>query len=247
MAVHFEYLGEDQMFPAAKKWKVEAIHVTTTRNKRKFTLEELTIAGRSLAYRPLNINHDRSKPLQFPENCTEACHFNKARMAVDAIFHISDPAVNALIETNRINTVSIEQIPTLGETCDQIACEQHGVAFIGMALLESHVPPGDKDATGIVHVESQEAKTEKISDLLVSDEQRICPDCTDFEACHTCKHKTAQGENKIAEQIEKIVKQSPKLKKEQIIGKAIAAAGLAGTVAESWWWYNHTEKKYNWT
>ena len=58
--VHFEYLGEGQDY-GGKIWKVEAIHVTTTRNKRMFTQTELEAAGRSLSFRPLNINKDKKK------------------------------------------------------------------------------------------------------------------------------------------------------------------------------------------
>lgn len=179
MEVKFEYLGEDKDFTNAKVWKVEAIHVTTTRNMRKFTKTELEASGRSLSFRPLNINHDSSRQLQFPDNATLAMHFNPTTNAVEGAFRVSDPAINAMIETGRINAVSIEQIPTLGETCNQIICEQHGVAFIGMALLESNVPPGDPGTINkIVAMES----------LIVSDAQRECKECSDDTKCHTCKH-----------------------------------------------------------
>jgi hypothetical protein len=115
----------------------------------------------------------------FPENATLAMHFNPANMAVEGKFRIVDPTINAMIETGRINAVSIEQIPTLGEDCNEILCEQHGVAFIGMALLEADVTPGDPLTTNkIVRVES----------LLVEDGQRICKECTDFEKCSKCSH-----------------------------------------------------------
>lgn len=249
MKVNLEYLGEDRLFPGAKRWKVEAIHVCTTRNQRKFTLKEQRIAARSLSFRHLNLNHDsKNKLLSFPENCTEGCHFNEARKAVDTVFRVSDPAVNAMIETGRIHAVSIEQIPTLGETCNEIACEQHGVAYIGMALLEKGVVPGDRDATGIVRVESLEEGTEvKIEDLMVSDDQRTCEECTDFEACHTCKHKTAKGEAAIAEQIKKIVEAHPEWKRDQVIAEALEKSGLAKNTETAWWWWNHTTEKYpNW-
>lgn len=187
--VKFEYLGEDKDFPNAKTWKVEAIHVTTTRNKRKFTEAELKEAGASLSFRSLNINHDTDRQLLFPENATLAMRYNESKRAVMGRFRVADPTTNAMIETGRINTVSIEQIPTLGESCNEISCEQHGVAFIGMALLEADILPGDPQANII--------KTEKftaslISELIISDAQRECKECTDFVACHKCKHK---GEN----------------------------------------------------
>jgi hypothetical protein len=181
--VNIEYLGEDVDSPDAKIWKVEAIHVTTTRNKRKFTKAELESAGRSLSFRPLNINHDASKQMPYPENSTRAMHFNPATMAVEGSFRVTDPVINAMIETRRINSVSIEQIPTLGESCNEILCEQHGVAFIGMALLESTVLPGDPGTVNKI------VKSESFKELLVSDEQRVCKECSDEAVCHKCTHK----------------------------------------------------------
>ena len=182
MEAKFEYLGEDVDQPDAKIWKVEAIHVTTTRNKRKFTKAELEAAGRSLSFRPLNINHDSNRQLPYPENSTRAMHFNPTSMAVEGTFRVTDPAINAMIETGRINSVSIEQIPTLGESCNEILCEQHGVAFIGMALLESNVLPGDPATVNKIHKES-------LDKLLVEDAQRECFECSDFTKCHSCAHK----------------------------------------------------------
>ena len=182
MEAKFEYLGEDVDQPNAKIWKVEAIHVTTTRNKRKFTRAELEASGRSLSFRPLNINHDNNRQLAFPENSTRAMHFNPQTMAVEGTFRVTDPAINAMIETGRINSVSIEQIPTLGESCNEILCEQHGVAFIGMALLESDVLPGDPNTVNKIRKES-------IDKLIVEDAQRECFECSDFTKCHKCSHK----------------------------------------------------------
>lgn len=248
MQVKLEYLGEDRLFPGAKRWKVEALHVGTTRNKRKFTLDEMRIASRSLSFRMLNINHDSEhRLLPYPENATEGCHFNEQRMAVDCIFHVSDPAVNALIETNRINSVSIEQIPTLGEQCDEISCEQHGVAFIGMALLEMSVPPGDKDASGIVRAESflDPVQEELLQDLLVSNGQRTCKDCTDFEACHTCTHTVMKGEDCMADNIREIKSKHPSMKQDQVIAIALSKCGLSRNQQEAWWWYHHTNELYS--
>lgn len=177
-----EYLGEDKDFEGAKIWKVEALHVITTRNKRKFTKAELESGGRSLSFRPLNINHDSSRQLPFPENATLAMNFNESLMAVEGKFRVVDPTINAMIETGRINAVSVEQIPTLGETCDEILCEQHGVAFIGMALLESDVLPGDPQTVNKI-------RPEAFKDILVSDAQRECKGCTDYQKCQPCTHK----------------------------------------------------------
>ena len=187
MEAKFEYVGEDIDQPNAKIYKVEAIHVSTTRNRRKFTKAELEAGARSLSFRPLNINHEESRGLKYPENSTRAMHFNVSKMAVEGTFRVTDPIINAMIETGRINSVSIEQIPTLGESCNEIICEQHGVAFIGLALLESDVSPGDPKTINTI-------KKESISDLFIEDAQRECVECTDEIRCLSCTH---QREEKI--------------------------------------------------
>jgi len=239
--VYFEYLGEDRDFPNSKKWSVEAIHVKTTRNGRKFTKAELEKAGRSLAFRPLNINHDDNRQLPFPENATLDMDFNPVTMAVEGRFRVMDPAINAMIETGRINTVSIEQIPTKGEDCNEIVCVQHGVAFIGMALLENHILPGDAEANHIVRAESAR---QTLEELLVSNDQRTCPDCTDFEACHTCKHTVEQGDDCISRNIREIKKENPDMKMDQVIAIAFSKCGLSKNSESAWWWYNRTASRF---
>ena len=122
--VHFEYMGEDIEIPGAIIWKVEAIHVTTTKNRRKFTMSELQEAGRSLSFRPLDINHDIERVLPFPDNKTLHMNFNPDKMVVEGKMSIVDKQTNFDIETGKIENVSIEQIPSK-ETCNEISCEQH--------------------------------------------------------------------------------------------------------------------------
>jgi len=241
--VKFEYLGEDRDFPDAKTYRVEAIHVTTTRNKRKFTQAELEMGGRSLSFRSLNINHDDNRQLPFPENATLVMEFDKSRMAVVGKFRVMDPAVNAMIETKRITKVSIEQIPTRGESCNEIVCEQHGVAFIGMALLENDVLPGDKDAE--ISNESFVAPHQSISSILVSDGQRTCKECTDFEPCHNCRHKTEQGDDCMSGHIAEIKKAHPDMDRDQVVAIAINKCGLSKNTSEAWYWYRRAVEKYN--
>ncbi len=176
-----EYMGEDRNFPGAKLWSVEAIHVTTTRNKRKYTESELIAAARSLSFRPLNINHEEAQTLPFPGNTTMFMEYDAMSRSVKGTFRVIDPHVNEMINSNRITTVSIEQLPTAGETCNKVSCEQHGVAFIGLALLEQHLMPGDKDAV---------IKKEMVSidDIFVGNLQRECIRCTDELKCNSCKH-----------------------------------------------------------
>lgn len=243
MEVKLEYLGEDRDFPDAKTWKVEAIHVTTTRNMRKFTQKELEMGGRSLSFRPLNINHDDNRQLPFPENATLGMEFDSSRMAVVGRFRVMDPAVNAMIETERIRTVSIEQIPTKGESCNEVVCEQHGVAFIGMALLENGIIPGDKDAN--ISKESFASPHLLISSILISDGQRTCKECTDYEPCHTCKHKTEQGDDCMSDHIAEIKKAHPDMDRDQVIAIALSKCNLNENEESTWWWWNRAIERYN--
>ena len=191
MKVFCEYMGEDREVKGSKIYKVEAINVTTTRNRRKFTHKELAIAGRSLSFRPLNRNHEEALIFNkggFLYNTTLDMHYNESKKLVEGRIRISESEVIRKIDNGEINAVSIEQMPTQGETCDVISCEQHGVAFIGMALLDSDVMPGDPNTK--IHLESVQADFESIESITISNAQRECQDCTDHVACHKCSHKS---------------------------------------------------------
>lgn len=188
--MNFEYLGEDVVFPGSKFYHVEAIHVTTTGNRRKFTEAELKEAGRSLSFRPININHDESKTLKYPQNATVEMHYNSVKKVVEGRLRIADKEIQKRMEAGEFPHVSIEQIPTRGESCNEILCEQHGVAFIGIALLETGVAPGDPNA-------HPSRKPEYVlSESIVPDKQRECKECTDFKACCNCtgNHPESTGQ-----------------------------------------------------
>lgn len=226
--VHFEYLGEDQTFDGSKVWKVEAIHVTTTRNKRMFTQAELEASGRSLSFRPLNINHDIRQGLSFPENATLAMNFNPKSMSVEGSFRVTDPTINALIETGRIKQVSIEQIPTGGESCNEIRCEQHGVAFIGMALLESDVMPGDPMANI------------KLEALLVSNAQRECTQCSDEIPCEACSNHSPRTPQSTLKEIHETY---PNWHMTKVITETLSKCHITHPESASSW-YEYLEPKY---
>lgn len=135
-----EYLENDR---DGTVYKIEALHVTTTKNRRRYGKEELQQAARSLSFRPLNINHNDDAMLPYPENQTLETDFDSVKNAVSGRMRIADKTVNKLIESGRINRLSVEQLPVKGETCDDMACEQHGVVFVGLALLTSDTTPGD--------------------------------------------------------------------------------------------------------
>lgn len=243
MEVKLEYLGEDKSVAGAKIWKVEAIHVTTTRNKRKFTLTELKESARSLAFRGLNRNHEENRQLPWPENTTRNMTFNQNTMAVEGTIRVADPDVNALIEAKKIIKLSIEQIPMSGESCNDVSCEQHGVVFIGLALLDEGIVPGDEGAEIKGFVKSERAQKalsnyETISDLLVSDEQRTCHDCSDNEACHECKHKMEAGDICMEKTIREIQHTHPEFSMNQILAEAVSKCGVNHNEAEAWAWWN---------
>lgn len=136
----------------ARVWKVKALHVGTTKNRTKFTEEELRAAARSLAWRPVNINHPsinnhpKARYLPFPENAVISAEYENG--AVEAIVWISDPDVNRMIETGEINKASIEWVARDAKQVNGI--EPKGVVFTGLALLTKDLEPGDPLASIIV-------------------------------------------------------------------------------------------------
>jgi hypothetical protein len=111
-------------------------------------------------------------------------------------------------------------MPTRGETCDIVSCEQHGVAFIGLALLEKGVMPGDPNTK--IHLESFRGET--ITSLLVSTAQRECENCTDFTPCTKCEHKINR-EDCMADAIKEIKSTHPDWEQKRIIAVALSKCG----------------------
>lgn len=255
MEVKFEYQGEDREIPGAAIYDVEAIHVTTTRNQRRFTQKELEHAAVSLAFRQLNINHDISRGLKWPENTTLGMEYSPEKQAVVGRIRVADEHIKQMIELGKIKKLSIEQIPTKGETCNKILCEQHGVAFIGLALLEFDVTPGDEMAeikrfVGFEYhakVEACVTNDKRISDLLVSNAQRECKECTDETACHTCRHQVEAQDDCIQKHIRAML-DNPDDKgkpRDQIVAIAINKCQPEMSIEAGWFWYNRTIEKFS--
>lgn len=154
--VTFELLKNDKN--GVRTWHVEAIHVTITGNKRKYTEDELKLGARSLSFRPININHDEElwlphnpfNPTDESDNRTLALTFVPKDRGVSGKIQVADPDVNEMIERGEINRLSIEQIPVEGEDCacnmlEGCFCEQNGVTFTGIALLTADTRPGDPE------------------------------------------------------------------------------------------------------
>ena len=243
MNSHFEYMGEDREVPDAKIYKVEAIHVTTTANKRKFTETELKESARSLSFRPLNRNHEEERQLPFFEegkmpNCTLDMHFDENKKAVVGRIRVMDNDVNNLIESGKIRNLSIEQIPTRGEECNDILCEQHGIAFIGLALLDEGIIPGDPRA--IIKMESMAKNWDTLENLIVSDAQRECHICSDFIQCKNCQHKR---EDCMSDAIKEIKREHPDWKQDKVIEVALSKCGKSRQ-DEIWQNYEECWNKY---
>ena len=159
---------------------------------RKYTEKELILAARSLSFRPLNINHDISRLLPFNEggillNTTLAMEYDSEKKAVVGRIRISDSRTIHSIENKNIDALSIEQHPFDGESCGVISCEQHGVVFIGLALIEKDIIPGDANTK----IQKETATKKLISECIISQEQRECTNCTDFVLCEKCSHNEA--------------------------------------------------------
>jgi len=165
---------------------------------------------------------------------------------VEGIISVTDKQTNFDIETKKIEAVSIEQIPRK-ESCNEILCEQHGVAFIGLGLLEKGVLPGDPGARITGHTEKSDKQP--LKSMIVSDEQRTCPDCNDEVACHTCAHKKAEWDKDIQRLNEKIkqLKGSEEsiVPKDQILAWAITDVKPDITAKQAWAYHKAGSEYYD--
>lgn len=163
-----EFAGTDPLYPGSKIWKVQAATVTTSRNGRKYTKDELTEASFTLSYRPVDYNHDISKMLEYPKNETLKMYFDGTKNAVLGEIRIVDEITNHKIESGKITNVSVTQVSN--ETCANQSCTekiQYGMAYTRLALLENTLP-GDPNARII--------KTESFANLLNKTEDCVS-DC----------------------------------------------------------------------
>jgi len=120
-----------------KFYQVHAIHVTTTGNRHKYTEEELRDAGRSLADRPLGLNHERKLP--HPPNKVVDSEFEDN--SVEAVIYVEDEEVNRLYEEGKIKKVSIEAKYRTADVGEVLV--PRGIVFTRLDLLTEGVAPGD--------------------------------------------------------------------------------------------------------
>jgi len=137
----------------AKVWKVKALHVGRTMNNTVFNEEELRLAARSLAMRPVSINH--SKVLPFPENLVIAADYEND--TVEALVWISDPNVNRMIESGEINGASVEWVAM--DVLQINGIKPSGLVFTGLALLTKDVKPSDP----LARIIKESDRTTKVS------------------------------------------------------------------------------------
>lgn len=145
-SVKFEFLDINPQ-TGAKRYYIEAIHVTITGNRRKYTKEELIKAAPTLSNKPLNEDHDHSKFLPYPANRTLEMAFNFDKMGVVGKMEIADIRIQQEIAEGKIWKLSIEQKPRY-ENCqcnkaEGCFCEQIGIQFNALALLHRGHFPGD--------------------------------------------------------------------------------------------------------
>ena len=119
-----------------------------------------------------------------------------------------------------------------------------------MALLESGIVPGDSRANF-----RAESASQILSDLLVSNAQRICKECTDFSPCHSCKHEVDDGDDCIKKAMEDLMyvpmedasfpdSVKDDNKRQQLVAQAIEICNKGKNTEMAWWWYRHTIEKY---
>jgi len=161
-----EYIRLLRQTEAGSVYRVRAIHVAKSLNRFAYTEEELQAAGRTLGYRPLNLNHET--PLPFPSNRVIDSEFEDD--CVEALIVVADPCIIQLIEAKKIVAVSIEgQFRWADLVCDEQECvwNPRGIVLTALALLTPGVEPGDPLASIVMRkrVEPERPRTALVQRL----------------------------------------------------------------------------------
>jgi len=138
--VDFALWKEDRR---AKYWQVDAGFPLESMNNNVYSLEELHESARTLAHKPVNLNH------KFPLPTIDVVAAKFEDGVVEAILRIpknlhcpicdKTKSINDLIESGGIVNVSLEAVCTL-KTDDPQKCE--GMEFTGLSLLSNATLPG---------------------------------------------------------------------------------------------------------
>ena len=194
-----QFLKEDE---GGKFYKVRALTATVSMNNNDysgqdtfFDISRLERSARTLIYRPLNINHDHSRRLPFPENRVDwAEHEDNT---VEAIIRIdnSQRGVQRQIESGDIVNPSIEAIPRGGKRIDgRFVPDMWN--FTELALLEKdETLPGVPTTFGIEPLFLNEGMAERLVESLsmeIEEKEENNMSETPTEECTT--HKAATKE-----------------------------------------------------
>jgi len=149
-APYIQFYKEDT---DAKYYKCTALTANVSMNKNDYEdAIELAANAASLGYKPLNLNHDHSKWLPFPEARTDLTRFEDN--AVESIIRIPNKGhvpntsysmrdIQRMIENGDIYHPSIEGDPRAGAVTEKGKAPQ-GYIFTALALLEKDKTlPGD--------------------------------------------------------------------------------------------------------
>jgi len=133
----------DGQFKGAKLYKVRAIHVTMTGNRRLYTSEELLRGSRSLSDRPIAYGsaHPTAPNLPWPANSTVDAEYNDKERFTETIVRVSDPTLNQLIAEKKVTKVSIEGHGRDQREVDGVA--PLGVVFTRLLFVTEGAQPGD--------------------------------------------------------------------------------------------------------
>jgi hypothetical protein len=129
-------------------------------NGRIYTRKEHEVAAASLSERPLNINHEKTRTLEFPQNQVVAARYEDGH--VECIIQVADPRINEMIERGEINHVSVEGV-YFDQSNDTKDTEYPtSLHYRALALLTRDDEPGDPQ-TRIFKESATRTVFEKIS------------------------------------------------------------------------------------
>ena len=143
-----EFLREDN---GGKYYKVRALTANISMNHNDYSdRDKLEKSARTLTWRPLNINHDKSRFLPFPENRVDWAEFEDN--AVETIIRIDNQQkdIQDKIDNGEIVNPSIEGRPIGGERTRDGVFTPAFWNYTALALLEKDLTlPGDPTTFGI--------------------------------------------------------------------------------------------------
>lgn len=150
VAITESFQWAQQLWPILKQFENDGVNYykviasnadIRNRNNRVYTTEELNRAASSLSERPLNINHDPAKQLDFPENQVMVARFEEGH--VECIIQIADKKIQKMIESCELNAVSIEGMYLDGSKNTNEIEYPSSLHFQALALLTRDDTPGD--------------------------------------------------------------------------------------------------------